>query len=159
MTKDDLDLAFALADQGVWSPDMVLLRFVEAVHTVRALPEKHRPREVRSVMPSFIDENPEKPRRPIPKDAIDRMEEAMNWYADLCRHDVKRSWALALWVYSEARNGKFSLKKAASRLGVSPPTLHYRQTLACEEISDRLQTQKIIVRQPDYDMTFHRAVK
>lgn len=169
MTKDDLDYAFLSADLGTWTADMVLMRYFEAVHTLRRLPERWKPARIGSVMPPYarhLDDEFGPPevaegsrREPVRREAIDRMEEVFDWHANWLSQNHWRPCGQAAWVYSEARNGRFSLRQASKHLRVSPPTLHKRSQEAFQMLAHKLQASADSVCQPDYDLCFHFLVK
>ena len=119
-----------------WTPAMVEERLVEAADILKRLPS---PRVQGfyslwpAIAPSFDDLVGQTPRpmtRPWPApDAIDRMEETLDWLKWLEPEDVKLVWA-------RAENTPW--KMVCWRFGISRPTAHRRWQYAVSVITWRL---------------------
>lgn len=168
MTKDEFDFAYLQADFNIWTADMVWLRFIEAVDTLRRLPEKWTPKAVKGVSLYIRDIDDEfgpieadpdaRVRRDVSKEAIDRMEQVFDWHRAWLSSPRMIDAGKALWVYSEAVNGRFSIRKACLKMGISPPTMYKRKDIAIHEVAERLSTSEIEVRQPSWELCLQIAV-
>lgn len=168
MTNDEFLLAYFLGDQNQWSDDLVWLRYVEAINTLRRIPEKWVPAAVRSVMPPYaraLDEEfgppeaTEEQRAALKREAINRMEEVFGWNADWLTNARYLPWGQALLAHAEIANGRVRVKEVCAKLGLSPPTLYKWKNYALQEVTDQLQRGGLTVSLPDYDLCLMIAVK
>lgn len=168
MTNDEFLLAYFLGESGQWSDDLVWLRYIEAIATLRRLPEKWIPAAVRTVMPPYaraLDEEfgppeaTEEQRAALKREAINRMEEVFEWNARWLANPRYVEWAQALMAHAEVANGRVRVKTVCEKIGVSPPTLYKWKNLALQHVTDRLRETELTVGLPDYDLCLMIAVK
>jgi hypothetical protein len=124
-----------------WTTAMVETRLIEAADILKRLPGQ-RVQGFYSlwpaIAPSFDDlvgqtARPMSPARPAP-DAIDRMEQTLDWFKWLEPEDVKLVWA-------RAENAPW--KMICWRFGISRPTAHRRWQYAVSLITWRLNGRRV----------------
>ncbi|WP_085440268.1 DUF6362 family protein [Magnetofaba australis] len=129
-----------MADQQFWSAQMVVDRLEEAASTLQRLP-KEGPRDLKASWPQVIHDfwnayGWDKARTrlgPPTPDAIDRMDECMEWLRWLEPEQMRLVWA---------RAERLQWKRIMAQLGVCRETARQRYLLAVATIAARLN-QKV----------------
>ncbi len=124
-----------------WTPPMVEERLVEAADVMRRLPDVRAPRYFNTwpkILHEFADlvgqEPPKLKRLPPSSDAINRMEEALNWLRWLEAEDTKLAWA---------RAERTPWKMICWRFGISRATAHRRWQYVLSLIAWRLNGRRV----------------
>lgn len=120
---------------------MVEERLVEAADVMRRLPDVRAPRYFNTwpkILHEFADlvgqEPPKLKRLPPSSDAINRMEEALNWLRWLEAEDTKLAWA---------RAERTPWKMICWRFGISRATAHRRWQYVLSLIAWRLNGRRV----------------